>query len=223
MKRSGQAKKPVSKKFASLIEQLQRKRGVRDLPKRVLIVCEDDKSAPRYFEAIKKHYGLSAASVQVVGSGHSSQPLQVVRKAIEIKTEAAHPESGTEPFGYVWCVIDGDYGEKIANARHKAEAKGVELAISTKCFEYWLLLHFEESASLTHNCDQTVVSLKKHITDYDKGSSDFSKIVGHAREASRRAEELRKPGIARKELPENHNPCSEIYRLVNDLLPEPGS
>ena len=37
---------PVSKKTLALLDQLQRKRGTRDLKKRILIVCEDGKSAP---------------------------------------------------------------------------------------------------------------------------------------------------------------------------------
>ena len=52
MSRGKKPKKPVSKKVLSLNEQLQRRRGVRYLAKRFLIVCEDEKSAPNYFEAL---------------------------------------------------------------------------------------------------------------------------------------------------------------------------
>lgn len=163
-------KKPLSKKTLTLLDQLRRKRGIRELKKRFLIVCEDGKSAPNYFEALKKHFNLSATSIQVVGSGGSTQPIQVVTKAIEFKKNAANAQSGTEPFDQVWCVIDGDYGNKITNARTKAKDNNVELAISTKCFEYWLLLHYEESDTSTMDCDGLVSSLKKkHVPDYQKG------------------------------------------------------
>ena len=46
-------------------------------------------------------------------------------------------------------MIDGDYGSKIHNARARANKNGVELAISTMCFEYWVLLHFEETGKPT--------------------------------------------------------------------------
>jgi hypothetical protein len=85
----------------ALLEQLQRRRGVRDLPKRFLIVCEDGKSAPNYFDALKKHFNLSAASVQVAGSRGRTQPLQVVPQAIKLKEKVAKPDSGTEPFDQV--------------------------------------------------------------------------------------------------------------------------
>ena len=138
MSKGKKPKKPISKKTATLLEQLQRRRGVRDLPKRFLIVCEDGKSAPNYFEALKRHFNLSAASIQVVGSGGNTQPIQVVEEAVRRKERATEGNSGTEPFDQIWCVIDGDYGTKIDNARSSATANGVELAISTMCFEYWV-------------------------------------------------------------------------------------
>jgi RloB-like protein len=219
MSKGKKAKRPVSKKTAFLLEQLQRRRGVRDLEKRFLIVCEDAKSAPNYFEALKKHFGLSATSIQVAGSGGNSQPLQVVDRAVELMRNAADPNSGTEAFDQVWCVIDGDYGNKISNARSKAKANKMELAISTKCFEYWVLLHFEENDKSTMDCDGLVSSLRnQHLPQYEKGSCDFREVVNDVRVACKRAEKLRKPGIARGEQPEDQNPCSEVYKLVNAIL-----
>ena len=123
MSKGKQPKKPPSKRMIGWQEQLKRRSDVRDLEKRFLIVCEDAKSAPNYFEALKKHFSLSAASIKVAGSGGNSQPLQVVNLAINLKVNASEPESGTEPFDHVWCIIDGDYGDKITNARNKAKAK----------------------------------------------------------------------------------------------------
>ena len=124
-----EAKRPLSKKTEALLEQLQRRRGVRDLPKRFLIVCEDHKSAPNYFEALKKHFNLSATSIQVVGSAGQTQPIQVVTRAVKLKENAIDPESGTEPFDEVWCVIHGDYGTKINNAR--TNQAGTQMKTST--------------------------------------------------------------------------------------------
>jgi hypothetical protein len=54
MSKSKGEKKPLSKKTLALLDQLRRKRGIKELRKRFLIVCEDGKSAPNYFEALKK-------------------------------------------------------------------------------------------------------------------------------------------------------------------------
>jgi hypothetical protein len=213
-------KRPVSKKVLARLQELQRSRGVRDLAKRFLIVCEDNKSAPNYFECLKKHFNLSATSIRDVGSGGRTQPLQVVEKAIELKDAASSESSGTEPFGETWCIIDGDYGNEINNARAKATAHNIELAISTQCFEYWVLLHFGDYDKQTRDCQGLIKELKRkgRIPGYEKGKCDFSTVVVQVHDASARAKRLRAPGIKVGELPENDNPCSEIYKLIDAIL-----
>ena len=221
-KDSKNPKKPASKSRSrsTWLADLQRRRNVRAVAKRFLIVCEDDKSAPNYFNALKKQFNLSATSVMVVGSGGHSQPIQVVDRAIDVKEKANDDDSGTLPFNEVWCVIDGEFGAEINNARFRANANNVKLAISTMCFEYWILLHFEDNDTSTLDCDALVSTLKKkHIAKYAKGSCDFHDVVQHVRVACRRAETLRRPGIRRHENPEVQNPCSEVYKLINAILP----
>jgi RloB-like protein len=222
MSKKKHEKRPLSKKVITLIEELKRKRGVRDLAERFLIVCEDGKSAPNYFRALREHLNLTATSIEVAGSGGRTQPVQVVARAIELKNAASSDDSGTLPFDQTWCVIDGDYGDAINNARKSANANDIKLAITTKCFEYWVLLHFIESDTATMDCDGLVHSLKHpHIPDYEKGTCQFHDVVPHVHEAAERAERLRRPGIARRELPENQNPCSEVYKLIKAIFGTP--
>jgi hypothetical protein len=214
MKSSGR-RKQISKATEALLQSLQRRRGELDLAKRFLIVCEDRKSALNYFKALKKQFSLSATSVEVTHSDNRTQPIQVVEHAINFAKVVE--DNGGDPFEEVWCVIDGDFGNKIASARKKAKANKVQLAISTMCFEYWVLLHFEENDKMAKNCKDHVKLLKKHLPKYDKGKCDFVPIVTKVRDACKRAEKLRKPGIDRGDLPENQNPCSEVYLLVKSL------
>lgn len=212
---SNGGKKPQSKKVAHLLESLRRRSGIRNLQKRFLVVCEDGKSAPNYFEALKKHENLSATSIEVFGSGGYTQPIQVVRSAVHRMKRAAENDSGTEPFDEVWCVIDGDYGSEIHNARDCARANCVKLAISNKCFEYWILLHFQEYDTPDADCDCVVNKLKKLcLPMYSKGGCDFSHIVPLARTASDRAKKLRQVNT----LAEDQNPCSDVYLLIDQIL-----
>lgn len=221
---TGHAKKPISKKTSALLAGLQRRHGIRELAKRVLIVCEDDKSAPNYFKALKRHFNLSATSVVIAGSGGSTQPIQVVERAKSLKESAQVDQAGTEPFEYVWCVIDGDYGAAIANARSSANAHGISLAISTKCFEFWISLHLEDCAIPCANCDEVVRGLRdRHLPDYDKGQYDFGELVQSVLVASERAKRNRQQGISRGDLPENQNPCTEVYKIVDLLLANPSA
>ena len=211
--------KPVSTKVQARIDELQRRRGVKTLAKRFLVVCEDSKSAKNYFDALQRHLNLSASSFKAAPSkGGRTQPIQVVEEAINLR-EAAKQQSGTVPFTQTWCVIDGDYGTKVQAARIKANAHQINLAISTKCFEYWVLLHFEEYNKSAMNCKGVEhVLRKRHMKDYEKGKCDFRKVVENYELARERAERLRELGIRQNPLPENHNPCSEIYKLINEII-----
>jgi len=202
-----------------LLTQLQRKRETRETAKRYLIVCEDDQSAPNYFEALKRFLNLSATSIKVVPSRGRSQPIQVVTKAIELKDLSMSPESGTEPFERAWCVIDGDYGPKVKQARDVADqSDGIKLAVSTMCFEYWILLHGKENGTPTASCDETLKTLKKeYLPNYSKGGFSFDEVVRSYREASQRAKKLRMAGIRRGSLAEDQNPCSEVYLLIEEV------
>lgn len=211
--------RPTRKSAIHIREQLRRRTGTIMLAKRFLIVCEDDKSAPNYFLSLKKCYQLSASSIEILGSGGYSQPIQVIRKAIEIRDSAASASSATEPFEQVWCIIDGDYGAKVAVAREAAESAGVMMAVSNKCFEYWILLHYEENDKATLDCDRLVSKLKKHhLKEYEKGKCNFDSTVLKVHDARPRARKLRKPGIDRGDLPEVQNPCSEVYQLVDEIF-----
>ncbi len=193
MSKGRKPKIPHSKKVRTLIDELKRRRGERDLQQRFLIVCEDEKSAPNYFKALRRHFGLSGTSVEVASSGGETQPVQIVQRASELHRLAARRNSGTVPFDQVWCVIDGDYGARFGNARARANRDEIKLAISTMCFEYWVLLHFEETGKPNINCDRLVSLLRqRHLARYEKGKCDFKDIVKsltHRLQASRAAPE----------------------------------
>ena len=216
MKKDSRRVKPVSRNRSEFLDSLRRKRETRDPAKKFLIVCEDSKSSKFYFEALKKHFGFVATKVVVQGSiDGRTQPNQIVDRAIKLKSDVE--DSGGDCYDEVWCVIDGDSGkDKIRPARAKAKSNNIQLAISTPCFEYWLLLHFEASAIYAEICEKQKSMLKKYLPDYDKGSRDFSMILPKVQDASLRAEKYRKIRLADK--PEDHNPCSEIYLLTNSLF-----
>ena len=208
--------KIVPPKLLALQSQLRRDRGERNIEKRILIVCEDEKSAPNYFYALKKYLNLSAASIEVAGSGGNTQPMQVVKKAADLRGRSFRDDSGTMPFNSVWALVDGDYGKKVGVARIEAKKNGVNLVVTTQCFEYWVVLHYEDYQSPDNKCDDVVRYLKKHDSMYSKGACNFKDIVSKYTIASNRAKTLREPQAERC-LPENQNPCSEIYKLINHI------
>ena len=107
---------------------------------RILIVCEGERTEPRYFDSFKKkHNGLFVLDMDVLGLGANT--LSVVNKAIELKTKA---ESVGIPYDSVWAIFDRDsFSEAKFNAAvQKAESNGVNAAWSNEAFELWYLYHF---------------------------------------------------------------------------------
>jgi RloB-like protein len=218
-KKQKPAKPILSKKHLAKVEEINRKKGVRGLEKRYLIVCEDSVSAPNYFRSLKKIFRLSSTSITVVGSDHASQPQQVVNKAIDLKRDAEKNSVEEDPYDQVWCVIDGEHGPKIPNARHSAIANQIRLAVTTMCFEYWILLHFEESSRSKPDCQGVIADLKhNHLSDYEKGNTSFDPIVKLVKVAAQRARKLRSIGKPIHVYPEDHNPCSELYLLIDSIF-----
>lgn len=194
-------------------QDLKRKSGSRNPRRRVLIVCEG-KTEVCYFEELSRRVKFPGTVLVSVESDHP-QPDQVVKYAKKIKANAAKPSSSTTPFDEVWCVIDGDNREKLREARSEAQKSGIRLAITNPCFEYWILLHFEDCGKAFSNCDKAGEYLKKrgHAPEYAKNNSDFRKIVPNFNAAVSNSEKRRRIG----ELPESQNPCSDLHLLLNIL------
>ena len=92
------------------------------------------------------------------------------------------------------------------------------LAVTNKCFEYWLLLHFEENNTGAIQCDCHLKRLKRFVPAYEKGSFNFSEVVSLYETASKRAKDLRLRGRPTAPLPESQNPCSELFLLIEDIV-----
>ena len=198
----------------SFDEITKRRTGTIDLATRILIVCEDEKSAVNYFNALIKQMGLSSISPKVFPNDNGeTQPDQVIQYAKELKQKAR--KSGTEKYDEIWCVIDGDFGGKVTNSRQTARHSNIKLAISTPCFEFWVLLHYEDRGEFELKCDGMVSQLRKHLKMYKKGTWNFEETVKAVPDAYARAKQQRN---AETPFAEDQNPCSDLYILIEKLF-----
>ncbi len=104
----------------------------RPLRKRILIVCEGEKTETHYFKDFK------IPSVSVI-HGHGCNNKALIEFAVtEMKKASVR-------FDDVWCVFDRDDfpKDKLNDAITKAESAGIRIAASNECFELWYLLHFD--------------------------------------------------------------------------------
>jgi len=209
--------KSKSSKFQHMLKGLKRNQNTRDVSPRFFICCEDSKAAPRYFEDLRIDRKLSRQSVVIDTKKHGSDPGNVVERAIKFRNERnRNGDYSEEDKDQVWAVIDVDQHENIENAIQNAQSKGIHLAISNPCFEYWILLHFEDTAAYVTNCDELISKhLKKHLPHYDKGKTGFSEFVVRADVAAQRAQKQFKAKAEPD--PVKCCPCTMIYKLINEL------
>ncbi|MCZ7417054.1 RloB family protein [Streptomyces sp. WMMC897] len=108
---------------------------------KILIVAEGRTTEPQYFEkfsALIRAKAVRVVSVKSVGIGRD--PLRVVSEAKRIREVE---KKGGDPFDSTWCVVDVDEHTNLEQACIEARRSRIAMAISSPCFEIWLLWHFE--------------------------------------------------------------------------------
>lgn len=184
------------------------KRSYGNVPYRRLFVIapEGSKTEPQYFAM----FANSSCTVKVLSDRHKSDPLHVMRRV-----ERYLRQNDRRPGDEIWLVIDRDTWakEKLAAVHAGCREKGFGLAVSNPCFEYWLLLHFDDghgAGTANTSCSR----LKAHLPDYEKGRVNERKLQEGINQAIERAR--------RQDVP----PCADwprkagttVYRLVEKLM-----
>lgn len=184
----------------------------------VLIVCEGKKTEPYYLEELREELQLNSANVKVVGRG--TDPLSLVNYAL-------NEFDNNKDYDQIYCVFDKDqhtnYQDalyKITSCRTRKTNKiPIHAITSVPCFEYWLLLHFVDTASpyvKTNKSvgDQVLSQIKEHIRDYKKGQKNiFSLTKDKLETAISRARKIDDQQRGNK----TDNPSTKIYDLVEYL------
>jgi len=190
----------------------KRTRGRRPLRKRVLIVCEGERTEMIYFE----HFHTNAITLDVRGIGKS--PQHVLRRAHQIQQD--------EDFDEVWIVFDKDHfgdGEFNQTIRHASKMK-IRVAYSNPCFELWFLLHFvyQETPLTCQDCRERLSQFLGRR--YEKNALDlYNLLVEHQEDALRHAERLERyhyEAARASSSTRNYaleNPSTTVHHLVKRL------
>lgn len=183
-----------------------RRGSVREPLRRVLVVCGAERTEVAYLKGLRDHLKTPAVNIRVIE--RAAAPDQVV--------EYARDHCGREDFDETWCVVDVDHfereGGRVSAARQLAEKCGIRVAVSNPCFEYWLLLHHEETSAPFSRCDGVVVRIRRHVRSYDKTRlrfADFADGVEDAVVRARRREPTGEDSAV--------NPSTGVWRLVSTM------
>ncbi len=194
---------------------------------RILIVCEGEKTEPKYFKSFnKKNNGVFVVDLSISGGGINT--IQVVDEAIRLKEIA---DKKNLPYDVVWAVFDRDSfkADKFNAAITKASAYNVQCAWSNEAFELWYLLHFEYrntpmsrkeyQGRIEYHINNSPLYKKKKAYKYKKNEeSHFDDMCkfGNIENAINNAERLSK--LFNDEKYATHNPNTQVFKLVRQLL-----
>jgi hypothetical protein len=203
-----------------------------------LLVTEGTVTEPIYFELFLQTLELSRVSVLVI-PGQAPDPRNVIETGRERANEQVKlAEKGQlgvkEPpkFDHVWAVVDTDVATREVvwnDVIQLAKSRDVELAHSTPCFEFWLLLHLVEHATTRgdlENGAKAKAAMKHELgQDYSTNEEVAREAIGsfikHWPRAVHHSEHVRKQHQTAG-TPVPANPSTEVGRLaraLNDSAP----
>ncbi len=145
--------------------------------------------------------------VEIVGKECDSKPMSVVD----------HAKLRKDKHDVVWCVMDVEQHKKLADALQKAKDKGVQVALSNPCFEYWFLLHFEQPTGSFPRCKDVQKALTRWHSGYKKGKpATFGKFYPCTNRAIRNSKAVLRARGNLEDL-SNCNPSTHVHRVVENL------
>ena len=195
------------------------------LKKRILILCEDEKSSLLYFKGFKKDEEfkrkLQAIDIEVYHP-HNYSPVGLFEEAKE-KIKKAKAEKN--PYDETWLVFDKDGHQNIEHvyeAIRQSKSKIIKIAISNICFEYWVLLHFEYTTKGFKNYDEIekYLNKKKYFDKYAKKDDYFPFLKEKLEQAINHNKKLFE---SLKDEPDFHKPYNlfaytNIFELIKSII-----
>jgi len=205
---------------------------------KVLIVCDDKKSAVYYLKGLRKELRISDNTIEIHGYGYDQKTLVEETILIFREQQKKSKRNGLiddKPYDHVYCVFDQDAAHKddphllkytqakdIVSRTELAEGVIFKAITSVPCYEFWLLLHFKRtdqpftSTQQKSICDMVIKTLKKvpEMSDYGKKDKDiFDKVKERLPDAIKNAEWVAKSNQQMG----SDNPSTLIYQLVECL------
>ena len=184
--------------------------------RRILIVCEGEKTEPNYFNAIKASLPPHVAQViEVRGLGANTQSLVNCAKKRRnrlLNTDYAYDE--------VWVVFDRDSfaPDAFDNAIHSAEAEGMKAAWSNEAFELWYILHFEDRQAAMSRDDYAACLSRYLENPYRKNDPGIYALLMHRGSEDMAIRRAIQRQVDHEGMPPHAaNPCTTVNKLVERL------
>ncbi len=192
----------------------KKKKNTLKLKKRLYIVCEGEKTEYNYFNDFIDDSNVYTKLVEVkVLQTKKNTPKELIN-FLKGKRETKSDE--------LWAVFDHDGHPNLSDAFDNAQKANIRIAFSNIAFEYWILLHFEETNRAFSKSRDIIGYLKQrnHFPDYQKGDKRlFERIKDKTSTAESRAKRSRQamkkanPGARVFEI----NPYTNVDELLESI------
>jgi RloB-like protein len=202
------------------LRSLKRMVAIRRPRKTIVVFCEGEKTEPQYLQALKQERSVrDVAAIDLrVEIGHGGDvPRTLVSLAVSARDRAAEERDEVDEF---WCVFDVEQPKNhpgLGEARRRAEANGIKLAISNPCFELWLILHFQSHGGWLDN--DGARRLRRRLDGSADKSLEAVKYMPLVADAARRAVELEKRHQRNGASFPDDNPSSGMHLLISAAEP----
>lgn len=195
----------------------ERKEGIREQSRRVLVVVEGEVTEFEYFKKIRTSLRLPEENLKITHA-NCTTPIEIVKAAIQRKNTGA-----AEVYDEVWCVfdveakVDQQCRHGMENAVQNAIENGIGVAISNPCFELWIYLHkVDHQSPVTSERVQSLCKKEKLVDE--KRLLNLDQLMQFRAVACKRAEQLeakhRREG---KKQVIDQNPSSGVYKLIHKI------
>lgn len=195
------------------------------------VFCEGEKTEPNYIKGYlnKFHSCNRRLKIVIIENTNKSTPVQLVDDAYKIKKDSKTPKNDV-----FWVVYDREGKHNYKDSLHqqafeRARSHKINIAISSVCFEIWLLLHLVESNASYSSCDDLLKNSplqnelqKLGLAKYEKGCQDiFERISGNIDDARSRAIRMNTATLnssnADPTRPYLHNPYTDMHLLLDEI------
>lgn len=198
------------------LEPRKRNRVTKSRKPVIAIGCEGkNKTETTYFKNF-----FSREYMIRFSTGRHTDPIGMVNDLVDfIKTEDIKKEYNDKIYLLLDTDINENKQEQIDKVKKICKKNGIELITSTPTFEYWYILHFENTTKKFTSSKQVKADLKTKILNYTESMNIYPLIKNNMGKAIKRAKSIEKSYIKNgQEIDnENANPHTSVYKVVEEL------
>jgi hypothetical protein len=172
----------------------------------IVVAYDGERTEDDYFRGWKLVIPPSRLSLDTLFVKSGGSVLKAVEAAIKRKSKY-------KGYAEFWCVCDVDdtSPQDLAQAQQLALANDIKLCTSNRCFEVWILLHYEFSDAAITTEREAIDRVGAHCPGYGAPykTTAFHELFANTDKAIENATKLQAGGLS--------NPITFVHHLVRKL------